>query len=480
MSVSLYKLLKNVFSYKKGFKGKFVNTKISLLVLLTLSLFLFPLYSSIGAAQDDKALNPNPPSKVVRLVFIHHSTGEDWLCKGGLIQMLNQNNYYVTDTTYGWGPDDLDVRSEKIGDHTDIGYWYNWFLGPHRNIYLHALYTNTHTPESCSNSIPDPGGENVIVMFKSCFSSGQVIYGNPNDPPLEKGKPNPLWGQSIMNDQVYTVSNIKGLYRDLLDYFATRQDKMFILITTPPSMDWGTTPESAANLRAINTWLVYHWLDNYPYNNVYVFDYYNVLTSNGGGYEISDVGAETGNHHRFRNGRVQHVIGYNNNYTAYPSEGGNDNHPNPVGHRKAATEFVPLLNIAYHCWKGDGGQPQLMGRSLPGQQPTPTPTASPTPTQKVTQTPTVSPTPSILPTTSPSPQPSIELRGLPVLLIGIVIAIVIVTVSVLIFKRRRSLQFGTQPPYPSEQFRPVKYCPFCGSPVEPGTIYCTNCGKKLR
>ena len=31
-----------------------------------------------------------------------------------------------------------------------------------------------------------------------------------------------------------TVTNIKGLYRDLLSYFATRQDKLFILLTPPP------------------------------------------------------------------------------------------------------------------------------------------------------------------------------------------------------------------------------------------------------
>ena len=35
---------------------------------------------------------------------------------------------------------------------------------------------------------------------------------------------------------------------------------------------------------------MYHLLDDYPYNNVYVFDYYNVLTSKGGSYEVNDLG----------------------------------------------------------------------------------------------------------------------------------------------------------------------------------------------
>ena len=269
---------------------------ISVSILLAISSLTSTLTTSLGPAMP---LNPNPPSAPVRLVFIHHSTGEDWLNIGGLREALNQNNYYVTETNYDWGPPDLDVNDgNPIGYHTDIGHWYNWFLGPHRDTYLQALYTSSYT--TGENSIPDPGGENVIIMFKSCFSSGQYILGNPEDPPLPKGQPNPLWGKGLCDDpqcsgaNYYTVSNIKGLYRDLLDYFATRQDKMFVLITTPPSHDQAVDPEMAAKLRAINNWLVYHWLDDYPYNNVFVFDYYNVLTSNGGDPNTNDLGAESG------------------------------------------------------------------------------------------------------------------------------------------------------------------------------------------
>ncbi len=304
-------------------------------------------------------------------MFIHHSVGEDWLNEGGLRKALNVNNYYVTETNYDWGPYDKDVRDGmQVGYHTDIGHWHNWFLGPHSDLYLKALYRSNYT--TGPNSIPDPGGENVIVMFKSCFSSAQVIYGNPEDPPLPRGKPNPLWGKGVCDDpscsgsEYYTVSNIKGMYRDLLDYFATRRDKVFVLITTPPSTSQAVPAEMMDKLRAINNWLVYHWLDEYPYNNVFVFDYYNVLTSNGGSANVNDLGAETGNHHRYRNGRVEHVIGLKNNFLAYPSEGG-DNHPTTAGHEKATAEFVPLLNIAYHCWMGDGACPYYMGRSpVPG------------------------------------------------------------------------------------------------------------------
>ena len=301
------------------------------------------------------ANNPNPPASTARLVFIHHSVGEDWLGTGGLRQALNNNNYYVTDTNYGWGPD-------GIGDRTDIGHWYDWFLGTSRDTYLDALYANNHLTDAVgSNDIANPGGSNTVVMFKSCFPNGMVSGGNPNDPPLPEGESNPIWGDWSGSEN-YTVSNIKGLYRDLLAYFATRQDKLFIYITTPPSVN--VDAETAARHRGVCSWLVNNLLANYPHDNVFVFDYYNVLTSNGGDQFTNDLGAETGNHHRFRNGQIEHVIGLDSDLLAYDQWG--DDHPSAAGHQKATGEFVPLLNVAYNRWQsntyyvspdGDNGNP---------------------------------------------------------------------------------------------------------------------------
>jgi hypothetical protein len=64
---------------------------------------------------------------------------------------------------------------------------------------------------------------------------------------------------------------------------------------------------SAANARALNNWLVNDWLAGYPYANVAVFDFYNVLTSSAGGSQSNDVDAEDGNHHRWWGGAVQHA-----------------------------------------------------------------------------------------------------------------------------------------------------------------------------
>ncbi len=311
--------------------------------------------------QAQAQYNTNPPAAPVRLVFIHHSVGEGWLSPwgGGLLDALNRNNYYVHDTNYDWGPEDQDTPDgSNIGSHTDIGHWFNWFLGPNRTTYLNALYNDNDLTSGIENSasISDPGGENNIVMFKSCFLSVQSINGRADDAPTPKGMNNILYTHGVSDDsleQRYTVANIKGMYRDLLDYFATRQDKLFVLCTSPPS-HVGYADDAMPKLRAINNWLVNEWLSAYPHNNVTVFDFSAVMTSNGGDPETNDLGKTTGSHHRFSNGKIEHVLGADPflAYASYdPSTSTWDNHPTPAGGEKASFEFLPLLNIAYNRWK---------------------------------------------------------------------------------------------------------------------------------
>jgi hypothetical protein len=264
-------------------------------------------------APDD----PNPPGEVVRLIFIHHSTGENWLRDdyGGLGRALAENNYFVSDTNYGWGPD-------AIGDRTDIPNWPEWFRGPESPRYMEALFQENGQNSEYSRPLADPGGENQVILFKSCFPNSE-LEGNPDDPPAP--------GDGL------TVSNAKYIYNDLLNYFATRPDKLFVAITAPPVQNRA----NAANARAFNLWLMQDWLASYPYPNVAVFDFYNVLT-------------HRDNHHRFLNGQIEYITSNGRNTSAYASSG-DDDHPNAAGSRKATDEFVPLLNIFYHRWRAGAG-----------------------------------------------------------------------------------------------------------------------------
>ena len=84
-----------------------------------------------------------------------------------------------------------------------------------------------------------------------------------------------------------------------------------------------------------------------------MFDFYNVLTTNGGDADTNDLGLGSSNHHRWWNGDVQHKTDgdddANPNVLEYPT--GGDNHPSRAGNEKATAEFVPLLNNSYSSFQ---------------------------------------------------------------------------------------------------------------------------------
>ena len=277
-----------------------------LILLLSASIILS------AAAPLEQALDPDPPDEVVKLIFIHHSTGENWLTDGygNLGRELDNSNYFVSDTNYGWGPD-------YIGDNTDIPGWLEWFRSPQTPTYMQALFNENEQNSSYTRALSDPGGENQIVMFKSCFPNSELT-GSPNDPP------------GTYED--LSVGGAKYVYNQLLEFFGSRPDKLFVVITAPPLSD----QSYAKNARAFNQWLLNDWLseNGYTLNNVAVFDFYNVLTS-------------ANAHHRYQSGSIEHAVA-NSNTLAYPS---GDDHPSEKGSRKATEEFIPLLNIYYNSWK---------------------------------------------------------------------------------------------------------------------------------
>ena len=342
-----------------------VRKTATIVMLLALAVASWPAARAAPLLND----NPNPPPSVVKLVFVHHSVGDDWLSTemGGLGEALGSNHYYVSDTYYEWGPD-------EIGSYTDIGNWWDWFRGPRSATYTQALYNTTNQHAEYGRPLLDPGGENQIVLFKSCYPNS-YLGGSPGDPPTTGS--NPLRGEDSSSEH-HTVGNAKGIYNDILEYFATRQDKLFVVITAPPLTGSETDSIYAANARALNDWLYYDWLAGYPHDNVAVFDLYNVLTSNGGDAYHNDAGSASGNHHRWWNGAEQHIQTVDNDYAAYPSDA-SDSHPTAAGLRKATEEFVAVLNVLYHRWK-NGVEPPTRTPTRPAATPTATRTSGPPPT----------------------------------------------------------------------------------------------------
>ena len=310
-------------------RARFKRIGISLLVLaglLAQPAVLAPVQAESGQLplQSD---NPNPPATPVKLIFIHHSTGQNWLddSNGGLGKALGANNYFASDTNYGWGPN-------SIGDRTDIPNWLEWFRSTDTPTYMNALYAENGIHSPYTRSLANPGGTNQIIMFKSCFPNS-ALAGNPDDPPSASG-----W---------LTVGHAKYVYNEILKYFGAHPEKLFVVITAPPLID-GTY---AANARAFNQWLMNDWLveNAYTLKNVAVFDFYNVLTAPGA-------------HHRYNttSNQVEHTVidGMNTEY--YPSSS-NDDHPSKTGNLKATSEFIALLNIFYNRWQSSLHSPKISG-----------------------------------------------------------------------------------------------------------------------
>ena len=284
----------------------------------------------------------------MKLIFIHHSSGENWLAdeNGGLGLALMEHGYFVSDTNYDWGPEVSDLGG-PIGSFTDTGNWWNWFRGPDSEAILQAVFSESEQHAAYTRLDADPGGENEILLFKSCFPNS-AMDGDGGDPPA--GEDNPLRGLDA-GSGFQTVMNAKGIYIELLEAFASRPDKLFVVITAPPLQEDETTTEQAANIRAFNRWLAEDWLAEYPFPNVAVFDFYNVLTSNGGNPDENDAGAEGGNHHRLRDGQVEYIIDQGTDTSAYAYSG--DSHPTAAGNQKATDEFVPLLDNFVRLWRGE-------------------------------------------------------------------------------------------------------------------------------
>ena len=273
----------------------------------------------------------------VRLVFVHHSTGRYWLNTGhgNLGDSLAAHNYYVRDTDYGWDA----PYNTNIGDKTDIGQWYSWFAdstmqdnGKYQcdNITEELFSTNTKYA-SYNSPIADPGGENEIIMFKSCFPNSNVRDDNGTSP-------EELFGQPY-NVSAHTLDNCKAVYNEILEFFKNHPDKMFMVITQPPLTQSSTNETYAANARLLTNWLTLEWLqeNNWENKNVYVFNYFNILT-------------DENNHHRLIDGIIEHINNNGDNYAYYPTSS-SDSHPNAEGDQKATVEFISLLDYFYEKWQ---------------------------------------------------------------------------------------------------------------------------------
>ena len=210
------------------------------------------------------------------LVFIHHSSGQNWLNSGlhnALLakDYIDERNdiYYNTDVLPDSGrPDSL---APIPGDNTNMNHWILWF-----NDYLESVKDH-----GCAD------GFNKIIMFKSCFPISNIVANGtePGDPFSST--------QTIVNYKaVYRHPNGSGynythdgyIYKPLEDVFADNPDVLFIPVAAPPLCYNCTNDENAHRARVFNNWLKNEWLDDYNddnpgLDNVAVYDWFDFLAN---------------------------------------------------------------------------------------------------------------------------------------------------------------------------------------------------------
>ncbi|MBN1965457.1 MAG: hypothetical protein JW910_12480 [Anaerolineae bacterium] len=191
-----------------------------------------------AAAQDETP---------VRIIFMHHSTGENLIAQGGVREGFAALGYEFWD--HGYNGDGLaDPQGNVTGisydvpdDNTDPDGWYTVFQQP---------FTEPPT-----NTLSDMLQYDVII-FKSCFPASN-IYDD----------------EMLATYQEYFLT-----IRDTVDQYP---DKIFIAFSTPPLVPNETDAEAAARARQWSEYLTSdEFLAGHP--NLFVFDFFSLLADENG------------------------------------------------------------------------------------------------------------------------------------------------------------------------------------------------------
>jgi hypothetical protein len=210
-------------------------------------LFVLELALSGFALAPRLAARAAVQEKPVRIIFMHHSTGEGVIAEGGVREGFTALGYEFWD--HGYNEEGLaDASGDPLGvnwsvpdDNTDPDGWFNIFnqpvTDPPANTLSHML-------------------EFDVIIFKSCF---------PNS--------------DIQSEEQF--EDYRRYFLSIRDVIDQHPDKLFIPFTTPPLVPNSTSPDAAARARR---WAEYLTSDEYltGHPNIAVFDFFSLLADQDG------------------------------------------------------------------------------------------------------------------------------------------------------------------------------------------------------
>jgi len=299
-----------------------------------------------------------------RILFIHHSCGSGFMDAGLVAQLEDPSNphskgrYSFHDAEYG---SYLGEGDGSLGRYTDQ---HDWYIKFREDLDRPGGLVDMLNCDGQDDIYTD-GGENTIIMFKSCYPNSEVEAPDAridlDDPstraawldPDQGGYYNGLWDKGAGGP----INYIKAAYIGMLDVFRENADRLFIAVTTPALHHGDTNPGQAARARELNEWLRTEWLKGYTdksgHVNVAVFDWYRE-------HAYSD-DPDDPNYWRNFLGQPGHKELTEKNSAQlintmrldYASPGG-DSHPNDAANQRIVKVFVEdFINQAYDEWKGE-------------------------------------------------------------------------------------------------------------------------------
>jgi hypothetical protein len=188
------------------------------------------------------AVGPASAQTPIRIIFLHHSCGQNLIDQGGVREGLTTLGYEFYD--HGYNADGLRLADgtytgtnfDVPDDNTDPDGFAAIFAQP-----LHDPPDNTFSYLM----------QYDVILFKSCFPVSNI----GDDAQLEA---------------------YRSYYLSIRDRIDQYPDKLFIIVTQPPQVPANSNPEEAARARAFTQWLQSdEYLAGHP--NLTVFDFFGLL-----------------------------------------------------------------------------------------------------------------------------------------------------------------------------------------------------------
>jgi|WetSurSiteA1Bulk_404760.scaffolds.fasta_scaffold00643_2 hypothetical protein len=233
-----------------------------------------------------------PATTLTNLFFLHHSTGEGLITEGNMRGVIaSYNTAYGTSFQFwdhGYNSDGLrDPSGNSTGTNYNI---------PDDNTDpegLNNLWTNIEERYVTARNLILNNHE--VIAFKSCFPASDI----PDST---------------------TLNQYISWYLAMRDFFDTRPDRLFIVMSTPPLHHLATNSTAATNARAFADWLC---SDVYlsGHSNVRCFNLFDYLANH-------NDGSATANMLR---------------YEYEGSHSNNDSHPNTLANQTVGTIFAEFL-----------------------------------------------------------------------------------------------------------------------------------------